>query len=171
MHRQLVSASSRRLDPSGPIAGEAGADPGRNRPKTALLALAGAAVLLLGCQDGSDTAPGGLEPSPSSQRSETDRGTPGSPAGSDFSGARPGSPSGSELSGAGNPTAGAEAGSADEANRASGAGTGAGTSAADDSDGDSDDGSGGASEGGAEGGSDGGSAGGSDGGSDGGSAN
>lgn len=64
MHRQVVFASSRRLP---------------------LLALAGAALLLVGCQDGGG-APGPMESSGSSQTGETDRGTPGAPSGSEFSG-------------------------------------------------------------------------------------
>lgn len=56
-----------------------------NRQVNVLLALAGAAALLLGCtQDPVGTAPGGLEPSASSQRGD-DRGDTGTEPGGDAS--------------------------------------------------------------------------------------
>jgi hypothetical protein len=52
-------------------------------PRKSALALAGAAVVLLGCQvDPGGTAPGGLEPSASSQQSEDPEGPAGSGSGS-----------------------------------------------------------------------------------------
>jgi hypothetical protein len=67
--------------------------PCKTPPKKSLLALMGAAMLLLGCQtDPGGTAPGGLEPSASSQQSgdrgldassDDDSGDSGSGSGSD----------------------------------------------------------------------------------------
>jgi hypothetical protein len=54
----------------------------RSRLSRSLLAVTGAAVVLLGCtQDPVDKAPGGLEPSPSSQQSEDDDDTGSGPGG------------------------------------------------------------------------------------------
>ena len=62
MKRQLLASPS--------LGRNEGADTCKTLPKESLLALAGAAILLLGCQqDPVGKAPGGLEPSASSQQS------------------------------------------------------------------------------------------------------
>jgi hypothetical protein len=62
MRQQLLASPS--------VGRNQGADMRKTLPKKPLLALAGAAVLLLGCaEDPVGKAPGGLEPSASSQQS------------------------------------------------------------------------------------------------------
>jgi hypothetical protein len=98
---------------SPPLGRNEGAGTCNTPPKNSLLALAGAAILLLGCQeDPVGKAPGGLEPSASSQQSGShdDTGVGGSGDGaSGDSGAQSGNSDGDDSgdSGSGSGSGGA----------------------------------------------------------------
>jgi hypothetical protein len=69
-HRVPHSRATARSDPPLSLGLDGGGSRFRMMPKKSLWALAGAVVLLLGCQeDPVGKAPGGLEPSASSQQS------------------------------------------------------------------------------------------------------
>jgi hypothetical protein len=105
-------------------------DPAPTLRRTSVLALAGAAVVLLGCQqDPVGTAPGGLEPSASSQQSEDrDDTSPGAGPSSDPGSETDDSGEGDAGDGASGGASGSGSGGSGSGRGSSGSGSGSGSS-------------------------------------------